>query len=176
MSVIRSNYDSRGGDFNFGEMVHDLNIEEQVYLEQIRNFAMQLMRERKMIDVHDKKRRDSFSTEMGMAFSAKHEVDDFGKTATTVSKGGEDEEEESQHKSALQSVLELERGIKAQESDFVNQVSSIIMKEFNLTGTALPHREPVESLYLIKKRQKKKGAMVDEMPLHIEEYMRNMKN
>ena len=74
-------------------------------------------------------------------------------------------------------MLELERGIKAQETDFVNQVSSIIVKEFNLTGTALPHREPVESLYLIKKRQKKKKkVMVDEMPVHIEEYMRNMKN
>lgn len=93
MSVIRSNYDSRGGDFNFGEMVHDINIEEQVYLEQIRNFAMQLMRERKMIDVRDKKRRDSFSTEMGMAFSAKNEVDDFGKTAR--SKGEDDEDDHS---------------------------------------------------------------------------------
>jgi hypothetical protein len=52
-----------------------------------------LMRERKMIDVQDKKRRDSFSTEMGMAFSAKHEVDDFGKTVT--SKGEDDEEDSS---------------------------------------------------------------------------------
>ena len=93
MSVIRSNYDSRGGDFNFGEMVHDINIEEQVHLEQIRNFAMQLMRERKMIDVRDKKRRDSFSTEMGMAFSAKNEVDDFGKTAR--SKGEDDEDDQT---------------------------------------------------------------------------------
>jgi hypothetical protein len=33
MSVIRSNYDSRGGDFNFVDMMHDLNIEEQAYLE-----------------------------------------------------------------------------------------------------------------------------------------------
>lgn len=73
-------------------------------------------------------------------------------------------------------MLELERGIKAQETDFVNKVSSIIVREFNLTGTALPHREPVESLYLIKKRQKKKKTLVEEMPLHIEEYMRNMKN
>jgi len=110
MSVIRSNYDSRGGDFNFVDMMHDLNIEEQAYLEQIRNFAMQLMRERKMIDVRDRKRRDSFSTEMGMAFSVKNEIDDFGKTAK--SKDEEEEEAATDERASATQVLETERSIK----------------------------------------------------------------
>ena len=43
-----------------------------------------------------------------------------------------------------------------------------------MTGTALPHKEKVDSLYLIKK--KKKRAAIDEFPHYIEDFMRNMKN
>lgn len=50
-----------------------------------------------------------------------------------------------------------------------------MVREFKLTGTALPHKEKVESLYLIKKKTMKK-APVDEIPQYIEEFMRNMKN
>jgi hypothetical protein len=52
-------------------------------------------------------------------------------------------------------VLETERGIKLQETEFVKTVQNMMISEFNLTGTAhsQKERESMESLYLVRKRK-----------------------
>ena len=84
------------------------------------------------------KRQESFNTEMGMAFSAENDIDDYqshvqAHNSRTALEDGTDEEDE-EHLStanlsagvvgksngkAVELVLETERGIKAQEQDFL---------------------------------------------------------
>lgn len=74
-------------------------------------------------------------------------------------------------------VLEVERDIKVQETEFVKKVQNMMINEFNLTGTARLQRDQdsMESLYLVRKKHLNKKKSVDEIPTYVEEYMKNMK-
>jgi hypothetical protein len=59
----------------------DINIQDHMQqLDMIQSFAVQLMRQRKALDESDGTavdRQESFNTDMGMAFSAKNDHEEF---------------------------------------------------------------------------------------------------
>jgi hypothetical protein len=45
--------------------------------------------------------------------------------------------------------LETEKHLKAKEAEFVNTIQDNLIREFEITGTAVAPKTPIESLYLL---------------------------
>ena len=94
-----------------------------------------------------------------MAFSAQNDYDGFDGDKGDQSSGSDiegDEKMTKDEKSALKGsqtttiqVLETEKYLKAKEAEFVNTIQENLIKEINITGTAVPPKTPIESLYII---------------------------
>lgn len=70
ISIIKSNIDMNG-DMAGGSVNDMMNIEDQMQLEQIQNFAMMLMEQRRVLNGEYSQRPESFNTDRGMAYSSK---------------------------------------------------------------------------------------------------------
>ncbi len=124
-----------------------------------------LMRQRKMIGFGDDalaiERHQSFDTQLGMAFSAinegmadeKHEVSSAGSEEDNIDRASKDSPQKSAHQTIQ--VLETEKHLKAKEVEFVNTIQDNLIREFEITGTAVAPKTPIESLYLLQKKKQK---------------------
>jgi len=92
---------------------------------------------------------------MGMAFSAinegvaeeNHEVSSGGSEEDNIERASKDSPSKGNHH-AVQ-FLETEKHLKAKEVEFVNTIQDNLIREFEITGTAVAPKTPIESLYLL---------------------------
>ena len=99
---------------------------------------------------------------MGMAFSAinegmaeeNHEVSSAGSEEDNIERASKDSPSRTTHHAVH--FLETEKHLKAKEAEFVNTIQDNLIREFEITGTAVAPKTPIESLYLLQKKKQKK--------------------
>lgn len=162
--IMRQETSNRSNSLNYVSVIksglhHDLETDSlldeglasQITDEQIRNFAIMLMRERLSIE-NGFNRSDTFNTSLGMAFSALNDSDEKPEEGSQSEGSDKDDSDDEKNKKAHhhhEHPLETERHIKKQEAQFLKTIQGNFIEEFDITGTAEPPKVVEESLYLV---------------------------
>ena len=116
---------------------------------------------------------------MGMAYSAINEGMADENREVSSAGGSEEDNIERASKDSPQKgthyavqLLETEKHLKAKEAEFVNTIQDNLIREFEITGTAVAPKTPIESLYLLQKKKQKQKQTMDDVHPQVEVYLK----